>query len=50
MYRENTEYFPETEEKHEVCFIICAQIMAYVIVHDNYDVVYPNPKDKMNLI
>ena len=50
VYRENTEYFPETEEKHEVCYIIPAQIMAYIIVHNTYEVLYPNPKDKSNRI
>ena len=42
VWRENTEYYPETSKEHEVCYIIPAQVMVQVIVQNKYDVIVPN--------
>ena len=50
VWRENTEYYPTTEEKYEVCYIIPAQVMVQVIVQNAYDVIIPNKNKPENRI
>ena len=37
VYRENTEYYPTTQEKFDVVYIVSAQVMVHLIMKNEYE-------------
>ena len=50
VFRENTEYLPETDQNYEVCYIIPAQVMVQVIISNRYEVIVPDKTKPRNRI